>query len=373
MPEETTTSTQRSLFTPATVGGLTVPTRIAMAPMTREFSPGGVPGADVVDYYARRAAADVGLIITEGTYVGHPSAGTSDRVPHFHGEEALAGWEKVVEAVHGHGGKIVPQLWHVGAQRSPGTPPFVDSPVHSPSGRCATGSDVGDAMTTRDIDETIDAFVKAAATAERLGFDGIELHGAHGYLIDQFLWGRTNHRADDYGGDVISRSRFATEIVTACREAVSPAFPILFRTSQWKMDDYQARLADSPQELERLLTPLTEAGVDVFHASTRRYRTPEFEGSDLNLAGWIREVTARPTVTVGSVGLDSEFTSAASWEGDAGFSGIDELHERLERGEFDLVAVGRALLSDPAWASKIRDGRFDEIVPFAKDTLGTLH
>ncbi|GAB3297240.1 NADH:flavin oxidoreductase [Parasphingorhabdus pacifica] len=369
MPE----STDQTLFSPFTVGDLTVPNRIAMAPMTREFSPGGVPDADVVEYYARRAAADVGLIITEGTYVEHPAAGTSDRVPRFYGEEAHAGWSEVVEAVHGQGGKIIPQLWHVGVHRVPGAPPFTDSPVHSPSGVWSDGAEIGDAMSLRDIEETIDAFAKGAASAERLGFDGIELHGAHGYLVDQFLWGRTNHREDRYGGDPISRVRFAADIAAACRDAVSSSFPIFFRTSQWKMGDYQARLADTPDELERLLAPLVEAGVDVFHGSTRRYWTPEFEGSELNLSGWIKKLTGLPTVTVGSVGLNSAFTSRASWEGEAGVSDLDELHARLDRGEFDLVAVGRALLGDPAWASKVRAQRTEDIAPFAKDTLGTLH
>lgn len=365
--------TARPLFTPFTVNGLTTRNRVVMAPMTRERSPDGVPGDDVAAYYARRAAADVGLIVTEGTYVDHPAAGTRSDVPHFHGAAALAGWAKVATAVHDQGGKIIPQLWHVGAARTPGSPPVREGPVHSPSGRSHTGSDVGAAMNHRDIEETVDAFARATAAAERLGFDGIELHGAHGYLIDQFLWSRTNERGDRYGGDPSSRSRFAAELVAACRAAVAASFPIFFRTSQWKMENHQARLADSPGELERLLAPLADAGVDVFHASTRRYWTPEFEGSNLNLAGWIRKLTGRPTVTVGSVGLDSDFDSPASWRGDAGSTGLGELEDRLDREEFDLVAVGRALLADPRWAAKVRSGQGDDVVPFDKSKVSTLH
>ena len=115
------------LSRPPHVNGLTVPNRIVMAPMTRQFSPGGVPGEDVASYYSRRAAAGVGLIVTEGTYVGHDSAGDSDRVPRFHGEEQLAGWAKVAEAVHAAGGKIVPQLWHIGMVREAG--PAARSPT----------------------------------------------------------------------------------------------------------------------------------------------------------------------------------------------------------------------------------------------------
>ncbi|MCW2948383.1 MAG: 1,2-oxophytodienoate reductase [Actinoallomurus sp.] len=364
-------SAAEPLFRPFSVGGLTVPNRVVMAPMTREFSPDGVPGPDVAEYYARRAAGGVGLIITEGTYVDHPSAGTSARVPFFHGEEALAGWGRVVEAVHAAGGRIAPQLWHVGATRTLGAPPFPDAPPVGPSGLALDGTPFGEAMTSGDVDDVVNAFAEGAAAAERLGFDAVELHGAHGYLIDQFLWSGTNRREDEYGGDLLSRTRFAADIVAAVRKSVSPDFPVIFRFSQWKADSYQARLADDPQELERLLTPLVEAGADILHASTRRYWLPEFEGSTLNLAGWVKKLTGLPTVTVGSVGLDNEFMNSFKGES-AAVTGIDRLLERLQRDEFDLVAVGRSLLADPEWAAKIREGRAGEVVGFQTEMLSSL-
>ncbi|MBA4866818.1 NADH:flavin oxidoreductase [Streptomyces sp. PSKA54] len=360
------------LSRPVQLNGLTVPNRIAMAPMTRQFSPGGVPGEDVAGYYARRAAAGVGLIVTEGTYVGHESAGQSDRVPRFHGEEQLAGWAKVAEAVHAAGGKIVPQLWHIGMVRAAGEPPFPDAPAVGPSGIRLDGTEgTGKAMTQQDLDDVVEAFAEAAAAAERIGFDGVELHGAHGYLIDQFLWSGTNRRADEYGGDLVARTKFGAEIVAAVRKAVSPDFPVIFRFSQWKSDNYDARLAENPAELEAILTPLAEAGADVFHASTRRYWLPEFDGSDLNLAGWTKKLTGKPVITVGSVGLDGEFLRAFQGEG-APVKGIDNLLDRLERDEFDLVAVGRALLQDPEWAAKVLGGRFDELAAYDAAALRTL-
>ncbi|MFE5124676.1 NADH:flavin oxidoreductase [Streptomyces sp. NPDC056669] len=364
------------LSRPFTVGGLTVPNRIAMAPMTRMFSPGGVPNADVVAYYARRAAGGVGLIITEGTYIDHPSAGLSDSVPRFHGEDALAGWGEVVKQVHLAGGRIAPQIWHVGVSREEGAPPYPEAPVLGPSGIGLGGEPVGRAMTQDDVDAVIAAFAEAAANAERIGFDGVELHGAHGYLIDQFLWSATNRRGDAYGGDPASRVRFAAELVAACRKAVSAEFPIIFRTSQWKQDHYDVRMAETPQELEALLTPLAEAGVDVFHSSTRRYWTPEFEGSELNLAGWTKKLTGKSTITVGSVGLNQDFLPAfvpGTGDGPAQVADIENLLDRLERDEFDLVAVGRALLADPEWAAKVLSGRTAELVPYAVEQLGTLH
>ncbi|GGW65995.1 oxidoreductase [Streptomyces lucensis JCM 4490] len=362
----------RILSRPITLNGLTVPNRIVMAPMTRMFSPGGVPGEDVRSYYARRAAAGVGLIVTEGTYVGHDSAGQSHRVPRFHGDEQLAGWAKVAEDVHAAGGTIVPQLWHIGMVRNEGDGPFEGAPAVGPSGLVTAGAEpTGRTMTQADLDDVIAAFAQAAADAERIGFDGVEIHGAHGYLVDQFLWEGTNRRTDTYGGDPVSRTRFAAEIVAAVREKVSPEFPVLFRYSQWKQQDYTARLAETPEELEAILTPLAAAGVDVFHASTRRYWLPEFDGSDLNLAGWTKKLTGKPVITVGSVGLDGDFLGAFQGE-NSPLKGIDNLLDRLESDEFDMVAVGRALLQDPQWAAKVLSGRFEELRPYDAAAVKTL-
>ncbi|WP_280469137.1 NADH:flavin oxidoreductase [Nocardia cyriacigeorgica] len=364
--------TAEVLSRPVRLNGLTVPNRIAMAPMTRMFSPDGIPGDDVRSYYARRAAAGVGLIVTEGTYVAHESAGNSDRVPRFYGEEQLAGWAKVAEGVHAAGGTIVPQLWHIGMVRGQGDQPYPDAPAVGPSGIRVDGTEgAGKAMTQADLDDVIGAFADAAAAAERIGFDGVELHGAHGYLIDQFLWERTNRRTDGYGGDAVARTKFAAEIVAAVRAAVSPEFPVILRYSQWKQDAYDARLAETPQALEAILAPLVAAGVDAFHASTRRYWLPEFDGSDLNLAGWTKKLTGKPAITVGSVGLDGDFLHAFRGRG-AELGSLDNLLDRMERDEFDLVAVGRALLQDPEWASKVLEGRLDELKPYDPAALKTL-
>jgi 2,4-dienoyl-CoA reductase-like NADH-dependent reductase (Old Yellow Enzyme family) len=361
---------EQLLARPYAINGLDLRNRVVMAPMTREFSPGGVPGEDVAAYYARRAAGGVGLIVTEGTYVGHESTWASGSVPRFHGEAQLAGWKRVADAVHEAGGRIVPQLWHVGAARDPGTGPVPGAPVLSPSGLGLDGVPKGRAMEQADIDAVVAAFAESAAAAQRLGFDGVELHGAHGYLIDQFLWAGTNGRTDAYGGDLPSRSRFAAEVVAAVRASVSPDFPILFRFSQWKAGAYDARLAQSPTELEQVLAPLADAGVDAFHASTRRYWLPEFDGSDLNLAGWTKKITGRPVVSVGSVGLDKEFTGPQSLSLEHGTTGIDKLLDRMERDEFDLIAVGRSLIADPDWPRKISRG--ETTAPFDGRLLGSL-
>jgi 2,4-dienoyl-CoA reductase-like NADH-dependent reductase (Old Yellow Enzyme family) len=361
------------LFTPFAAGALTLKNRIVMAPMTRSKSPGGLPNDDVVGYYARRAAGDVGLIVTEGTTVGRGGASNDPNIPNFHAPESLAGWRKVVEAVHAAGGKIAPQLWHQGMVRKPGTGPHPDAPSDGPSGLSGGGKQVAEPMTQADIDDTVRAFGDAAGAAYKIGFDAVELHGAHGYLIDQFFWDKSNVRTDAYGGGLIARTTFAAEIVRAVRKATAPDYPIIFRFSQWKQQDFTARLAHTPQELAAFLEPLTAAGVDIFHCSTRRFWEPEFEGDARNLAGWTKALTGKPTITVGSVGLKgADFISAFGGQSSEAVGDLTDLEQRLSAGEFDLVAVGRALLSDPAWASKVKDGRFDALAPFSPAALATL-
>jgi 2,4-dienoyl-CoA reductase-like NADH-dependent reductase (Old Yellow Enzyme family) len=157
------------------------------------------------------------------------------------------------------------------------------------------------------------------------------------------------------------------------RAAVGPDFPIIFRFSQWKQQDYTARLVQTPEELGAFLKPLSDAGVDIFHCSTRRFWEPEFEGRVLNLAGWTRQLTGKPTITVGSVGLDGEFLQfMVNTDKVAEPASLENLLERLNKQEFDLVAVGRALLVDPDWAVKVRDGRESDILPFSREALKQL-
>ncbi|GGY31600.1 12-oxophytodienoate reductase [Bacterioplanes sanyensis] len=365
-----------ALFTPLQLGPLSLPNRIVMAPMTRSFSPGNVANEQNAAYYARRAENGVGLIITEGTCVGHAGANGYPRVPFIYGTEALQGWRNVVDAVHAQGGKIAPQLWHVGAVRKAGTEPDPEVPGYSPSGLLAPGKEHGVAMSKQDIRDVIEAFAQAAADAKEIGFDAIEVHGAHGYLVDQFFWAGTNERDDEYGGDLVQRTRFACEIVSAIRDRVGEDFPIIFRFSQWKLQDYNARLAHTPEELGAFLKPLVNAGVDVFHCSTRRFWEPEFEGSDMNLAGWTKELTGKPVITVGSVGLSASFIDEDKRDmidsSDVATASIVELQKRLANGEFDLVAVGRALLQDPQWVNKVREDRLDELQDYSKDALTEL-
>ncbi len=379
-----TDSTLAPLLTPFTAGGLRLRNRIVMAPMTRCCSPAGVPGADVAAYYRRRAEHEVGLIVTEGTWIPHASASNEANAPDFFGEAALAGWKRVCDEVHAAGAKIVPQLWHVGLTLKPVLQNIYDEqhatrgiePRHfGPSG-IAGGFGYSNepghrVMTQADIDAVIDAYATAAAHARRLGFDGVELHAAHGYLIDQFFWHETNRRADAYGDSLANRARFGAEIVAEIRRRTAPDFPVILRISQWKQHDFGAQVVASPVELGQWLAPLVDAGVDLFHCSQRRYWEPAFAGSDLNLAGWAKQVTGKPTITVGSVTLEKDL-----WETVAGDvsarHGVERLIAMLERGDFDLVAVGRALIADPDWIARMRAGGHGALTPYSVGMLAEL-
>ena len=362
-----------ALFKPFDYKGLHLKNRIVMAPMTRSFSPGGVVTDDVVAYYQRRAAAEVGLIVSEGTGVDRPISVNDANVPRFHGEAALAGWKRVIDAVHEAGGVMAPQLWHVGAVRARDPEFSPKGPYDSPSGLSRPDKQFGEGMSDEDVADAIRAFADAAAHAKALGFESVELHGAHGYLIDQFFWEGTNVREDAYGSkELTGRARFAADILKAVRKAVGPDYPVIIRISQWKQQDYTVRLAHDPKSMEAWLGALVDAGADILHCSQRRIWEPEFEGSDLNFAGWAKKLTGVPTISVGSVGLSGEFIAAYGGEASQPAS-LDELERRMDRGDFDLVAVGRALLQDPEWVLKIKDGRNDELKSFERSAMGVLY
>lgn len=351
------------LFAPFDTGQIVLPNRLAMSPMTRSFAPGGIPDAATPAYYARRAAGGVGLVVTEGVAVPHAVAHQGTDIPDFHGA-ALDVWARVTVAVQAEGSRIFAQLWHAGLGRRPSLTCNPDEPSIGPGEFLPDGHKPTRAMTDSDIADVIQAFANAAASAKRIGMDGVEIHGAHGYLIDQFFWPVSNNRTDRYNGEIEERGRFAAELVQAMRAAAGPDFPIMMRWSQWKGPDYEAMLVTNPRDLERLLTPLVDAGVDLFDCSTRRFWLPEFEGSDMNLAGWTKKVTGKPTMTVGSVGLEAPL-SGRSMEtiinSDVSLANLVTLMALFERGDFDLVALGRSVLMNPDWPKLIRAGQYGNL------------
>ena len=263
------------LLAPFTIKGLTLPNRFVMPGMQRQWCDNGIPQPRLAQYYRRRVEGGVGLIITESCAVDHPS---STQVPLFTRitDATLDAWAECFAAVKGAGGRMFMQLWHEGAIRKEGGDgPYAQYPTLSPSGLVRPGKSNGHAATAEDLESIQDAFVRGALAARQIGADGIEVHACHGYLLDQFLWAGTNRRTDGYGGDDIrARVRFPAEIVRAIRAAVGPEFIISFRFSQWKEVDYEARIAPTWQDLQVMLSELRAAGVDIFHASARRFGSP---------------------------------------------------------------------------------------------------
>ena len=363
------TNPESALFRPLQVRSLELKNRLVMSPMTRSRAPGGVPGQDIADYYRRRAEGGTGLIVTEGVTIDHPMAVDNDNVPTMYGEAALEGWRKVVDDVHAAGGKIVPQLWHVGPlwgamkHADPSLKPM------RPSGRWGTPGVTSypdklvarslpdtEPMTEQDIQDVIAAFARSAKHAKDVGFDGIALHGGHGYLLDSFMWADTNRRDDEWGGSIEKRAAFPAAVVRAIRAAVGDDLPIFYRFSQHKQQDFTAKIAETPDELSILLNALVDAGVDVLDASIRRFDVPAFEGSDLSLAGWAKELTGAVAMAVGSFGLGKSLRDSRIDGGSPVVDNRDELERRLGSDEFDLIAVGRLHLADPALAETLRVG-----------------
>ncbi|MGH8261129.1 MAG: 12-oxophytodienoate reductase, partial [Steroidobacteraceae bacterium] len=314
-----------------------------------------------------------GLIIGESTSPDHTSAYWQPIMGRLE-PATLSAWSRVVEAVHAGGAGFLMQLWHPGAMRkvAPGHP-LAAHPAWSPSGLIQSGRPNGRAMTRDDLEELRRAYVIAAERAQALAADGVEIHSAHGYLLDQFLWAETNRREDGYGGRTLAeRARYSADIVRAIRRAVGEDFVISYRFSQFKEVDYGATVAAGPEDLGAMLALLRAAGVDLFNVSSRRYFKPEWPGAhpQLTIAEWARSLTDAPVMTCGSVGLnvemfanlfDGEEPTELCIERDLAF-----LAERVCRKTLDLVGVGRMHIANNDFVSKVRAGRFEDLELFNK-------
>lgn len=380
MTMSTVATGREPLFRPFGVRSLELANRLVMSPMTRMGCPDGLPDAVNRDYYADRAAGGTGLVVTEGIGVDHPASVDHSSIPRLDGPASVAAWKVVTDAVHAAGGRVLAQLWHVGPLW--GANARFDRPqrdqlmaVHPmrPSGRWGTPgvttysersiarwAPETTPMTGEDIAETIAAFGRSARLAVEAGFDGVTLHGGHGYLLDAFVWDDTNRRTDEWGGDLAARSRFPAAVVAAVREAIGPETPLFYRFSQHTQQDYKALKATTPDELAVYLGALADAGADLLDASTRRFDDPAFPdlaGADgeRSLAGWARRLTGLPSGAVGGVGIGTSLREQKSGKEVRPSDNIDSVVAALERGEFDLISVGRLHLADPAIARVLRE------------------
>jgi len=325
-----------NIFSSAAFGTLSLPNRLVMAPLTRiRAGEDGTPGDLLVTYYEQRAS--FGMILTEGTWpvregrtwVGQPGLET---------EEHVAGWRRVTDAVHAAGGTIVTQLMHGGRISHPtisGTGRVVSASalagpgtIRTPEGK--THLPVAHALTEAEVQEAVAGFAAAARNAIRAGFDGVEVHGANGYLVHQFLSPATNQRTDGYGGSAENRARFAVEVVTAVAGAIG-ADRVGIRLSpehniQGALEEDAAETAATYAAVARGLAPLDIAFVDILHAD------PAGE-----LVQGIRRELGAPLIA--NTGFGTVTTR-------------EEAVELVESGVADAVAVGRAAIANPDLAER---------------------
>lgn len=334
------------LFEPGALGGLSVKNRLIVAPMTRiSATADGIPTAEMAAYYADYAKGGFGLIITEGTY---PDTGYSQcyvNQPGLATDAQADGWRPVVDAVHAAGGLIAAQLMHGGAltlhnRFESGTvaPSAVQPLGEQPPRYHGRGAyPVPRALTREEIPQVIEGFAAAAARAVQAGFDAVEIHGANGYLIDQFLSHHTNQRDDDWGGAIEGRVRFAVAVAQAVVAAVPAHVPVGIRISQTKVNDLSHVWPGGADDARTVFTALDATGISFIHVSSHLGCGPVFD-TGLSLAGLARRHAKCAIIANGKL----EDTAMA--------------RDLLIRPEADFVSLAKAALADPSWPEKIAAG-----------------
>lgn len=336
------------LFEPTSVGTIPVSNRIAMAPLTRNRSPGAVPNDLNVEYYRQRASA--GLIISEGTAITHQAQGYAD-VPGLYRPEAIEGWKKVTDSVHAAGGKIVTQLWHVGRISHTSLQPDGGAPV-APSAIAAksktyvlnadgTGSFVETsqprALETAEIPGILEDYRKAARAAIEAGFDGVEIHAANGYLLEQFMRSSSNQRTDQYGGSVENRIRLTLEVVEAVTREIGA------------------------ERTGIRISPTTPAN-DVADPDPKTVYTALVEALakfDLAFVHVIEGATGGPrdVLPFDWKALKAAYRAASgkgAWIANNGYDRASAI-EAVESGYADLVAFGRPFISNPDLVRRLKE------------------
>ena len=336
-----------SIFSEGKIGTLTLKNRIVMAPVDTNFADyEGKVSEKMLAYYEMRARGGVGMIIVENSQVEGPRGKHTVRQLCVSDDRFIPGLKRLAFAIHKHQIPAVLQLHHAGRQT---TREFTGGlqPVAPSAIPCKHLKETPRALMLDEIEEIENRFTKAAIRAKTAGFDGIELHGAHGYLIGQFMSPYTNHREDAYGGDFEGRMRFPLRIIEKIRDAVGEDFPILFRLSADEFVEGGIKL----EEAKRIAVRLEEAGIDALHVSAGIYESlmtilepmSYKEGWRVYLAKEIKKLVSVPVITVGNIRYP------------------DTVEEILSKGDADFVALGRALIADPEWPLKAKEGRTKEI------------
>jgi 2,4-dienoyl-CoA reductase-like NADH-dependent reductase (Old Yellow Enzyme family)/thioredoxin reductase len=342
----------RNIFEPTSIGTMHLKNRIVMPPMGTNYAEaGGAVSQRMLDYYEARARGGLGLIIVEGSapsvrcntyFQGPPSYQAS-----LGDDEFIPGWRKLTDAVHKYDARVAVQIMHATLENWDGKVVQVSpSPLIVPARMMRILGEPPHELTLEEIAERVGWFASAARRAKEGGFDGVEVHGAHQYIISAFLSSATNQRTDRYGGSVENKARFLVEILQAIMNEVGPDFPVWvrFNAREWGVDN-----GITIEETKQMVPLVVKAGAQALHVSgygVGSYITTapiaDTPGFLIPMAEEVKKLTNVPVIAVGRLDL--------------------ELGERiLEQGKADLIAIGRRLLADPELPNKAAEGRLDEV------------
>ncbi|MET9337777.1 NADH:flavin oxidoreductase [Nonomuraea sp. NPDC003804] len=334
---------------PERLGGLELTNRLAVSPMSRvSAAPDGTPTAEMTDYYRAYAQGGFSLVITEGTYTDTRYSQGYPNQPGIVSDRHVAAWREITDAVHAAGSPIVLQLMHAGALSQANRHTDVTAGPSAVTPRGQKMPEYGGhgpwpqpiAMSQDDIDAAVRGFAESAARARQAGFDGVEVHAANGYLLDQFLTDYTNLRDDRYGGSAANRASLTAEVVSAIRERTGHDFCVGVRLSQTKVNDFRHRWAGGAREAETIFSTLAEVGPDYLHiASEGRdwIETATLEGG-ITITGLARKVTGLPVIANG--GMHDPRQAATV----------------LEDGHADVLSIGRGALANPDFPRRLAEG-----------------
>jgi 2,4-dienoyl-CoA reductase (NADPH2) len=331
-----------ALYQPGRIGTMQLRNRFVQAPIFTQFaSTFGEVDDKLIEYHRARARGGVGLIITENTSIDWEVGRTAGHPMRIDHDRFIGGLSNLVDAVHGEGAKIAVQLHHTGRQNSQGNTERNEPPLAPTAGITSAFGTPPRAIEAGEIPGLIDQYVQGARRAVAAGFDAVELHGAHGYLLGQFLSPFTNKRTDEWGGSLENRARFALEVVRGIRAEVGPDYPVLYRLSV--MEPYEGGLA---LEDGLAFCEMLEPYVDALDVSAGNYDTAMTllpmvaPGSLVNFAKAVKQRVSIPVIGVGRL----------TWL-------LDDMAQAVLQGELDFVALGRSGLADPDTVNKTRRGQ----------------
>lgn len=344
-----------AIFQEITIGKTVIPNRLAVAPMTRVSAlQDGTIGSLMKDYYTRFASGGFGLIITEGLYTDKRYSQGYKNQPGLACDEQVTGWSSIVQSIHSNGARVVAQLMHAGALSQHNNYSAVTA---GPSAVLPLGEKMAFyqgcgpfsrpiKMTVRDIEDALDGFVSAASRAQKSGFDGVEIHAANGYLLDQFLTVYTNRRGDSYGSRLENRTKIVREVIEAVKREVGPEFMVGVRFSQKKVNDSEYLWPEKELAARHIFSLAAESGADYIHTSEPLLNASAFDKGP-PLSSLAKQYSGLPVIANGGV------VSPAAAE------------QSILSEESDIVALGKIALANQDWPNKVKEDRNIEEFEFA--------